>query len=156
MKYRVWGIAASVLLLGSSAWTAGCGGSPSNDRTASGETAQAEGEAVEANGAASGHAPATTAEAGSPPAHVIPAGTEVTLTGTVGCGHCTYQVGNSCSAALKTGDGIVWVLDGIGAGDELFENRFDGGEVTMAGVVHYVDGVAHLTPAQEPADGSQM
>jgi hypothetical protein len=156
MKHRVWGIAASVLLLGSSAWIAGCGGSPSNEKPASDEPAQAGAEAAEANRTAPSHSAATPAEQESPPAHVIPAGTEVTLTGTVGCGHCTYQVGNSCSAAIKTSDGIVWVLDGIGAGDELFENRFDGGEVTMAGVVHYVDGVAHLTPAEKPADGSQM
>jgi len=155
MKHRVWGIAASVLLLGSSAWIAGCGGSPSDEKP---EMASREAAPAEKGGMEAGHdrASATSSEAGSPPAHVIPAGTEVTLTGTVGCGHCTYQVGNSCSAALKTSDGIVWVLDGIGAGDELFENRFDGGEVTMAGVVHYVDGVAHLTPAQDPAEGSEM
>lgn len=152
MRHRALALTAAVMLFGGGSLLAGCGGSSSDQAPADSNAEHA----AAGDHAASDHA-GNAPEAGQQPpaAHVIPAGTEVTLTGTVGCGHCTYQIGNSCSTAMKTSDGIVWILDGIGPGNELFENRFDAGEITMAGVVSYVDGVAHLTPS-EGASGTEM
>ena len=58
-----------------------------------------------------------------------------TLTGSLGCGHCTHQVGTSCSAALQTADGTVYVLDGMDAGDVPFDKRFDGITLKVVGKV---------------------
>lgn len=102
------------------------------------------------------HADAAPATEQKPAAEVIPAGTEVTLTGAVGCGHCTYHIGTHCSAAMQTADGTIWILDGIEEGNEIFDNRFDGGEITMAGTVSYVDGVAHLAPKMDEETPTEM
>lgn len=158
MKDRVLGLTAALIMVVGGSLLAGCGGGASDTASKSGSATGDHGSADATEAPANGDHAMGSADANSsaPPAHVIPAGTEVTLTGTVGCGHCTYQIGNSCSTAMRTSDGIVWILDGIGAGNELFENRFDAGEITMAGTVSYVDGVAHLTPAPQPDAGSQM
>ncbi len=58
-----------------------------------------------------------------------------TLTGSLGCGHCTHQVGTSCSAALQTADGTIYVLDGMSAGDVPFDKRFDGITLKVVGKV---------------------
>ena len=59
----------------------------------------------------------------------------VTLTGTLGCGHCTYQKTDGCSAAMKTADGIVYILDGVDNHSEAYQKRMEGGDVKVVGVV---------------------
>ena len=64
-----------------------------------------------------------------------------TISGELGCGHCNYEVGEGCSAAVKTADGTIYILDNA---DELFEKRFDGGSVEVVGVVSEKDGTQHV------------
>ena len=45
---------------------------------------------------------------------------DIEVAGTVGCGHCTYSIGEECSAAVRTADGAIYILEGVGDGDELF------------------------------------
>ena len=53
-------------------------------------------------------------EAAPAVADAMPAGTELaSVTGTMGCGHCAYDVTSSCSAALQTDDGFVYILEGV-------------------------------------------
>ena len=153
MKYLLVALVAASILTGCSGGTSEKASDPAGDDTAS---SAATGEQTDAGQTVDQHAAADHAAATTPLGEAIPTGTEVTLTGVVGCGHCTYHVGNSCSTALKTNDGTVWILDGISEGDGLFENRFEGAEVTMAGVVSYVDGIAHLTPKMDADSPSEM
>lgn len=60
-------------------------------------------------------------------------GESVTLEGSLGCGHCTHQMGTSCSAALQTADGTVYILDGMTDGDAPFDKRFDGLKMKVVG-----------------------
>ena len=87
---------------------------------------------------ASTHEEASKATEGSA-ALVAPASYEgaetMTLTGKLGCGHCTHHIGTSCSAALETADGSVYILDGMGAGTEPFDQRFDGLQMKVEGKV---------------------
>ncbi len=69
----------------------------------------------------------------------------VTVTGTLGCGHCNFHIGESCSAAIQTADERVYILDGLAAGDDLYDHRFDGGRYQVTGRAHDVDGVHHLS-----------
>jgi hypothetical protein len=71
----------------------------------------------------------------------------VTLTGTLGCGHCTYHVGNSCAAAVKTSEGVVYILDKVGEDSELFQKRYDGTEITVVGVPSEQGGANHVAVA---------
>ena len=153
MKHLLVALAAVSVLAGCSGDTSEKAPDPAGNDAAS---SAAPPEQAEAGPAMDQHAEADHAAKTTPLAETIPAGTEVTLTGVVGCGHCTYHIANSCSTALKTDDGTVWILDGIDEGDELFENRYEGTEVTMAGVVSYVGGVAHLTPTMEADSPSEM
>jgi hypothetical protein len=94
-------------------------------------------------------------EAQTPPAASIPAasapesahGGEMTLSGELGCGHCTYQVGTSCSAAVKTADGTVYILE-VSDSSELFTERLSGKQVTVVGSMHAHGGEEnHVTVA---------
>lgn len=64
-----------------------------------------------------------------------------TLSGELGCGHCAYNVGESCSAALKTASGEIYILDNA---DEPFQKRFDGGTIEVVGTVTEKDGQKHV------------
>jgi len=106
---------------------AGCGGNSGNDQEAAHEAAN---EATQESAAL-----------------VAPAsydGEAVTLEGSLGCGHCTHHIGTSCSAALETADGTVYILDGMKEGDAPFDQRFDGltlkvvGQTAMNGDTHFV------------------
>ena len=66
----------------------------------------------------------------------MPEGQEVTVTGTLGCGHCNYHVGTSCSAAIQTADGVIYVLD-VPQDSEWFQNRYDGGDLKVTGKIHH-------------------
>jgi len=65
---------------------------------------------------------------------VYEAGQEVTLTGSLGCGHCSFQKTDDCAAAMQTEDGLVVILD-VDQENELFTKRTDGGTVTVEGKI---------------------
>lgn len=72
---------------------------------------------------------------------------EIEIVGTVGCGHCTHSIGEGCSAAVQTADGAVYILEDLAAGDEPFEQRFDGKSITVRGVSVERDGIGYVTVA---------
>lgn len=72
---------------------------------------------------------------------------EIEIAGTLGCGHCTHSIGESCSAAVQTADGAIYILEGVAAGDELFEDRYSGKTVTVRGTAVERDGVGYVTVA---------
>ena len=57
----------------------------------------------------------------------------MTVSGKVGCGHCDYKVGSSCSAAVKTESGDIVILTGVDSDDDLFRDRMSGKEITVTG-----------------------
>jgi hypothetical protein len=71
-------------------------------------------------------------------------GTVVQVTGKMGCGHCNFHIGETCSAAMQTADGKIYVIDGVAEDSEVFKNRMSGKEITVAGVVKEVDGISHI------------
>ncbi len=58
-----------------------------------------------------------------------------TVSGTLGCGHCNYSVGEGCSAALKTADGKIYILDGVAHDAEAFTERMSQPEIKVTGVL---------------------
>lgn len=75
-------------------------------------------------------APAPVAETQTPAAGTdaaTPAGAEIQLAGTLGCGHCTFSVTSECAACVKTASGDVYVLDGIDDKSEMWEKRLEEG-----------------------------
>lgn len=68
----------------------------------------------------------------------------VMLVGTTGCGHCDYKVGNSCSAAVQTADGAIFILDGVAQDDELFTHRQDGMKVKVEGKLAHSADAHHI------------
>jgi ABC-type Zn uptake system ZnuABC Zn-binding protein ZnuA len=98
----------------------------------------------------------TAAQAQSPPAtETLPAEAVVaeavvaeaavaTVTGTMGCGHCTYKTTTSCAAALQTDDGVVWILEGVAEDSELFTGRYDLGTVAVTGTKRAEEGTQYL------------
>lgn len=93
--------------------------------------------------------PKTSNETQTPPAASDPSsavsstseGAEMTVAGTLGCGHCTYHVGDACSAALKTADGKLYILD-VDQDSELFTERLSGNQVVVTGRSHDHEGEA--------------
>ncbi len=72
---------------------------------------------------------------------------EKTLSGKMGCGHCQFHVGKSCSAAFKTADGKTCVIDN--ATTEIMDARFDGGTVKVTGTTTEKDGVVHVQASKQ-------
>jgi hypothetical protein len=72
---------------------------------------------------------------------------EVELAGKLGCGHCNHQIGDSCSAAVQTADGAIYILEGMGEGDAPFDQRFEGKQITVRGTAVDRDGVGYVTVA---------
>ncbi len=109
----------------------GCGGQQGEQAATHGDTQSA---ATESAPAADTETPA--AEASAP----------VTLTGTVGCGHCNFGKTSSCSAAIQTAAGDVYVIDGVEHDSELWKLREENAkacEVTGT-VAKGDDGLMHL------------
>jgi hypothetical protein len=77
-------------------------------------------------------------------AEAIRTGEPVTLAGKSGCGHCSFNIGTSCSAAMQTADGQIYILDNVDQKSKLFEDRKSGMNLQIAGVVTEKDGVRHL------------
>lgn len=102
--------------------------------------------ASQAADTAADHAAATaTTDVGTQVASVKTG--DIEIVGKLGCGHCDHAIGETCSAAVQTADGSVYILEGLGAGDELFESRYGGKEVTVRGVSVERDGVGYVTVA---------
>lgn len=102
--------------------------------------------AGEAAGTPAGRATAEGAQAA-----MLPTGSEVTLNGNMGCGHCNFQIGTTCSAAMKTADGHIVIFDNVPATTEMFQKRMEGAAVTVQGVVNYDPaGIAHMTLKETP------
>jgi hypothetical protein len=64
----------------------------------------------------------------------------INTTGTLGCGHCTYEVVNSCALAIKTENGEVYLVDAGDQQEELMAVRYDGPTAAISGRVAEVDG----------------
>jgi hypothetical protein len=113
---------------------AGCGGAGS-------EQDKMEEQAEQTPGTA--EAPATTAEA---PAAATATGMPVTLTGTTGCGHCTFGVATECVSAIKTATGEIYVIDGVAPDSDLFKSREEIKNIQLTGTVWKPEptGVAHV------------
>ena len=85
------------------------------------------------------------------PTEMLATGSEITLTGNMGCGHCNFHIGTHCAAAMKTADGHIVIFDDVPQESEMFQNRMQGAEVTVAGVVSYDEsGVAHMKLKDTP------
>ena len=61
-------------------------------------------------------------------------GDEVTLAGTIGCGHCNFSAGEGCSAAVQTADGGIYILD-VEESSEAFQARMSGKPVEVVGTI---------------------
>lgn len=68
----------------------------------------------------------------------------ITFEGTLGCGHCDHQIGTSCSAAVQTADGKVYILQEMAAGSEPFDQRFGHKPIRVTGSVVETDGIAYV------------
>lgn len=110
----------------------GCGGTEKAETVAQEEPAATE-EATDAShdemASAKVKAPETPTEMAT-----------ISTTGTLGCGHCTYEVVNSCALAIKTEDGEVYLVDAGDRQDELMAIRYDGPTAAISGRVAEVDG----------------
>ncbi|MEZ4647750.1 MAG: hypothetical protein R3E97_03010 [Candidatus Eisenbacteria bacterium] len=128
-----------------------CGGGESGKT----DTAQHDDMAKKTESAAQQMATEHPGQAGGSPeggdAPKLTTGSEITLTGNMGCGHCNFQIGNHCTAAMQTADGQIVIFDGVAEDSEMFQNRMDGAKVEVAGVVSYdADGVAHMKLTNTP------
>ncbi len=132
----------TILLAGLALGLIACSGETQSDaKTAAQDAAKSAEETMEH---ATNKAAEVTGKVADQAAQILPAGREIELSGTMGCGHCNYQVGNSCSAALQTADGTVVIIDGISHDDDLYKNRFDQEEITFKGIVSYDGDQAHV------------
>ena len=110
----------------------GCGGSEKAETSAQAEPAATEEVAdapEELVASAKLKAPENLAELAS-----------ITTTGKLGCGHCTYEVVDNCSLALKDTDGEVYLVEAGDRQEELMEMRYDEPTAAISGRVAEVDG----------------
>ncbi len=73
-----------------------------------------------------------------------PEGTELasaTLDGTIGCGHCTYHLTPECALAMKTADGVVYVIENDPEHEAHMGERFSGRPISVTGRVGEKDGL---------------
>jgi len=125
---RLWMIPAMLAVFG---WALGCGGSTENATTD--ETAAKNGEPAGKANTAMNEAAATTEGAPTELASVV-------MNGKIGCGHCTFHIGETCALAMEAEDGTVYMLE---AGDQqaaLMDVRYDRPQVKVTGRVAEVDG----------------
>lgn len=121
MKYLLTLFAITLL-----AAAAGCSSGGDSAETASTEAGTKEHGAVEA-------AKEVVAQT---EARQLEEGAEITVAGKLGCGHCTYHVGEGCSAAIQTAEGSVFILD-VAEESEWFQNRFEGASLEVTGKVQH-------------------
>jgi hypothetical protein len=60
--------------------------------------------------------------------------------GKLGCGRCTYEKSTTCSPAVQTADGEVYMIEAGARQDELSTHRLDRPEVKISGRVSEVNG----------------
>ena len=137
--HRLWMMVAAMLLVLPLA--AGC--AQKKTETASNQAPPAEQPATMEQGSMEGATPIAgeTMEAAGqsvPPADMEL--TEMTLTGKVGCGHCTYHVTDTCALAMQTDDGKVYVIESAPDYDQTFGDRFSGKTIDVTGKVGEKDG----------------
>ena len=114
----------------------GCSGNTAEDASQA-DTPKADETAMAETDSHAGHDHAADEEAaGGAEAEMA----SVTLSGTLGCGHCSYHMTESCAPAMKTADGVVYLIEGGEKQQELMDNRLDNPEVKIAGRVTEVDG----------------
>jgi hypothetical protein len=95
--------------------------------------------------AAHGEAPAAEAAATKTDAPAMVEGTQVTLAGTTGCAHCSFQTARDCASAVKIASGDVIVLDGVAQDSELWKDRETPRNIQLTGtVVPSQDGLKHV------------
>ena len=81
--------------------------------------------------------------AATPGTMEVPADAEmaaITVEGNLGCGHCTFHAKETCSLAMKSTDGTVYMLETGDQQESLMETRYDEAAVLVAGRVAEVDG----------------
>lgn len=71
----------------------------------------------------------------------------VDLSGTLGCGHCTFHKTSSCAAALKATDGKIYVIDN--ATPAVMAAREDAAPAKVSGTVTEKNGVLHIQATQQ-------
>lgn len=120
--FKIWTICCALL---AATTLAACGGG---------------GSAEQAEPAPQVQTPAETAPETAAPAQTA----SVTLEGTLGCGHCAHSIGTSCSAAVQTADGKVYILQEMAAGSEPFDQRFGQKTIRVTGSVVETEGVAYV------------
>jgi len=120
-----------------------CGGqSESSDQSAAtAGSAEHSESAVDATQHAEQHAEHAEEAAAAALSYAV--GDKVELTGVAGCGHCTYHIGDGCSMAMEA-DGVVYILDGIDADTEAFNQRMSGKSITVVGTLSSDGEPAHI------------
>lgn len=138
MKYLTMFTALTLLLI------AGCSGGGSSEKAAdNAKTGTAAGEHTSVADMPKQAIDSAKEAAAKTEIASLPEGQEVTVSGTLGCGHCTYHVGTSCSAALQTADGGIYVLD-VAEDSEWFQDRYDGLNLKVTGKVHHEGSLVKL------------
>ncbi len=131
---RFW-LSMTVAALAMSLAAIGCSSSEDGAETASNQAADAK-PAAEAKKAVDDHAGHDHAAGG---AEVEMA--SMTMTGTMGCGHCNFQTTDGCAVAFKTSDGEIVLVEGGPDHAKLMEVRMDQPTITVAGRVTTQDGL---------------
>jgi hypothetical protein len=141
MKTRITILLASVAVLA----LAGCSGS--GDQSAESAKQTVETAAKDVSDAAT-DAAAKMQDAMAAVADLAPKEGETLLVGTMGCGHCNFHIGDSCAAAMKTADGTVYIMEGVEAGNVLFDERKSEKPIQVVGTTTEKDGVHYVTVRQ--------
>lgn len=94
------------------------------------------------------HPAAKTATA-TTPAATLADGAEMVLTGTSGCGHCNFHIGDSCAMGLQTADGKIFILEGpsVGEGTQIWDDRMASKPLKVKGKVSERNGQAYMMVA---------
>jgi hypothetical protein len=130
MRKTLWaGSLAAALAI--AAW--GCGGGASKERAASEDSTPA----VDQAAADAGEVEATPARIPVPEESEA---ARVSLSGKLGCGHCTYHVKDSCTLAMKTDGGEVYLVQAGTRQEELMGKRYDDLSVLVTGRIGEEDG----------------
>lgn len=125
---RLWMIPAMLAVLG---WALGCGGSQT-DQTATKEEAGDHPETAAAENATPAAQDVQTEDAAEL--------ASVVMDGKIGCGHCTFHIGDTCSLAMEAEDGTVYLLEAGDQQAELMDVRYDRPMAKVTGRVADVDG----------------
>ncbi len=118
------------------AFSACSGGASSDQNSQSAESAVHDTSAEQGNSTAKSAIDEAKAAVARTEQAQLPEGGEITITGILGCGHCTYHVTDTCKAAVRTADGSVFILD-VAQDSPWFQNRYSGARLEITGKVHH-------------------